>query len=122
MLNTMNQPGTIKTYKPYKILPALGEIVIVYWEERWYRAKVRDIRALDDYDSVNLQVFIVDYGPVVDVSLSDIREIEEDFMQVPFQAVECRLFNASVKENMDVEEAKEYLEFTLNGHCTAQVM
>lgn len=119
----INYPGTIKTYKPMKILPAVGEIVLVKnWDDRWRRAQVQETRALDDIDSVFLQVFIVDYGEVVDVKLSDVRQIEKDFLQVPFQAVECRLFNAIENVNVDAEEAKEYLMFYLNGYNPAQVM
>lgn len=119
----INHPGAIKTFKSFKILPALGQIVLVKnWEGRWRRAKVQDIRALDDVESVDLQVFIVDYGEVVDVKLSDVRQIEEDFLQVPFQAVECRLFNATVNDSADANDAREYLEFQLSGFYTAQVM
>lgn len=111
MEEMMNDPNTVKTYKSMKILPALGEIVIVKnWDGRWCRAQVRDHT---DTGSTDLQVFIVDYGEVVDVKLSDVREIREEFLQIPFQAVECRLFNVTINDNASPVEAKEYMEF----HC-----
>lgn len=119
----MNQLGTIKTYKPIKILPAVGEIVLVKtWEQRWRRAEVQEIKALDDIDSVDLQVFVVDYGEVEEVKLADVRQIEDEFLQVPFQAVECRLFNARENLNVDAESAREYLQFHMNDCYVAQVM
>lgn len=119
----MNQPGTIKTYKPLKTLPAVGEIVLVKnWEGRWRRAEVQEVKALDDIDTVDLQVFIVDYGEVAEVKLSDVREMQEEFAEVPFQAVECRLFNAADNPNCDPSEAREYLVFHTSGWYKAQVV
>lgn len=118
----MNHPGTIKTYKLLKLLPAIGEIVIVNWENRWYRAKVQEVKSHDVIENVDLKVFIVDYGEVVDVKFSDLRQIEQDLLQVPFQAVECRLFNATVNVNADGEEAKEYLQFYISSCYTGQVV
>lgn len=119
----MNHPGTIKTYKPLKNLPAVGEIVLVKnWEGRWRRAEVQELKTLDDIDTVELQVFIVDYGEMGEVKLSDVREIQEEFLEVPFQAVECRLFNAVDNPDCNADEAKEYLVFHTSGWYTAQVM
>lgn len=108
----MNDPNIVKTYKSLKMLPALGEIVVVKnWDERWCRAQVGDVKVDSDAGSTDLQVFIVDFGEVVNVKLSDVRQIEEEFLQVPFQAVECRLFNAAINDNASLVDAKEYMEF-----------
>lgn len=118
----MNHPNTIKTYKVMKLFPAAGEIVIVKnWDGRWCRAQV--YKAEDNAENADLQVFIVDFGDVVDVKLSDVRQIEEEFLQVPFQAVECRLFNVTINEDSSATEAKEYLEFYhMCSNYKAQVM
>lgn len=110
----MNHPKTINAYRTVKLLPALGDIVVVKnWDGRWCRAQVRHVRGYDNGESVYVQVFIVDFGEVVDVNLSDVRQIEEDFLRVPFQAVECRLFNAVANDDAaSADEGRVYMEFS----------
>lgn len=55
-------------------------------------------------------MFAVDYGELVDTKLTALRQISEDFLSVPFQAVECRLFNAKENETVPDSEAKDFFE------------
>lgn len=52
----------------------------------------------------------MDYGELVDVKLKDVRQITENYLAIPFQAVECRLFNARENKEASAEEAKSFFE------------
>lgn len=52
----------------------------------------------------------MDYGETIDIKLSDMRQITEDFLQLPFQAVECRLSNAEVDSDADDVVARQFFE------------
>lgn len=52
---------------------------------------------------------MVDFGELVDLPFTELREITEDFLLLPIQAVQCRMFN--VRENEETaEEAMEFFE------------
>lgn len=57
MQANLNNPQIVKSYKPFKLLPAPGEIVIVKsWDKQWYRALVRELTTSCTADDVDIQV------------------------------------------------------------------
>lgn len=78
----------------------------------WYRAQT--IAMFDDTDEVLVK--FVDYGGYSRLSAMDLRQIRSDFMNLPFQAVECCL--ADVKPAKDEDwssEANEFFQNTIHG-------
>lgn len=66
-----------------------GEIVVVRFtqDERWHRAKI----ITSDPDNNRVQVLYVDFGNKEWVTQERVRQIQKEFLYLPFQAVECRL-------------------------------
>uniref|UniRef100_A0A182M496 C3H1-type domain-containing protein n=1 Tax=Anopheles culicifacies TaxID=139723 RepID=A0A182M496_9DIPT len=87
LMAEMNDPEIVANYKPLKLMPALGELVIAKYEDVWYRATV-----CDAYDNT-ISVFYVDYGNTATVGTSEVRRWEDRFKYLPFQAVCCRISN-----------------------------
>ncbi|XP_053681396.1 tudor domain-containing protein 1 [Anopheles nili] len=87
LVGTMNDPEIIAEYKPLKLMPSLGELVIAKYEDVWYRATVCDIFEDD------VSVFYVDYGNTAIVSAHDVRRWEDRFKFLPYQAICCRIAN-----------------------------
>ncbi|KAK9883291.1 hypothetical protein WA026_001473 [Henosepilachna vigintioctopunctata] len=105
----MNDKVNCSTYQQYKIMPAYGEIVLVkHWCKRWMRGKVRHHSYDDEGNCAGVQVFMVDYGDIVDVSLKDIRHIKPEFLEVPFQAVECILYNYKARNDVDIKDVDKF--------------
>lgn len=42
LLKMMNTKETVKTYKPVTIIPSIGEMVLVFYDDKWLRGKVID--------------------------------------------------------------------------------
>ena len=74
----------------------VGCLVAVLSEEDdcWYRGRVVSIESdIDNWDDVgtNLRVFILDFGDILSVNLSQVADLKPDFLSMHFQAIECRL-------------------------------
>ena len=69
----------------------------------WYRGKVAAVYP----DSV--EVLFVDYGNSEKVPKSDIRNLSEDLIKLPTQAIHCTLENSSSSTN---QHTKKFLEMT----------
>ncbi|XP_044758340.1 uncharacterized protein LOC123316362 [Coccinella septempunctata] len=90
----MNDSINCSKFETFKILPAYGEVVIVkHWQKRWLRAIVRHHLFNEDGNCTGAQVFMVDYGDIIDVPLHCIRQIRTEYLNLPFQAIECVLQN-----------------------------
>ncbi|XP_052898502.1 uncharacterized protein LOC128305200 isoform X1 [Anopheles moucheti] len=87
LMSEMNDPAVVANYKPLKLMPALGELVIAKYEDLWYRATV-----CDAFDRA-VSVFYVDYGNTAMVGSNEVRRWEDRFKYIPFQAVCCRISN-----------------------------
>ncbi|XP_064606575.1 tudor domain-containing protein 1-like [Liolophura sinensis] len=70
------------------LLPAIGEIVAARFtcDDKWYRAKV-----IFSENEKNVKVFYLDFGNAEVLSMARIHPIEPQFLQLPFQAIECTL-------------------------------
>ncbi|XP_038066428.1 uncharacterized protein LOC119736483 [Patiria miniata] len=96
--NAMNQ--LYSALKPHLAtslpLRAPGEMVCCHCprDQRYCRAKVIDVNP--DQDAI--QVFYVDYGNSEWVPASDVYDIEQQFLHLPLQAVECYLVGAKPLE------------------------
>ncbi|KAL4233290.1 Far upstream element-binding protein 3 [Mactra antiquata] len=77
-----------------------GDIIAAPFEndKTWYRAKVMDVK-----DDQRLDVFYLDYGDSAYIDSSTARSLRDDFLTLPFQAIECCL--AGVKSNGEWSEA-----------------
>ncbi|KAK5640721.1 hypothetical protein RI129_009268 [Pyrocoelia pectoralis] len=112
LVKTMNNEDTVKMYKKLRYPPGLSQMVIVkHWNNNWYRGQVRSVQIPEnDNNEVKADVYVVDYGDTLTVPLSDLREMLGDFLQLPFQAIECRIYNVRPKQGVSESEEKRYLE------------
>lgn len=91
LLETMNSSKNVKKYNKFKVLPAIGEIVIAkHWSNYWVRAIVREY--FNYNDNFKVQVFLLDFGDIFDVCAKDLRQITEVYLELPFQVL-IQLFN-----------------------------
>lgn len=56
------------------------------------------IKNIINFANHHLQVCYVDYGDVEWILEREIRQIREEYMSLPFQAVHCRLADVSVRK------------------------
>lgn len=87
LMAEMNDPAVVANYKPLKLMPALGELVIAMYDNVWFRATV-----CETYDHT-VSVFYVDYGNTATVGTNEVRRWEDRFRYLPYQAVCCRIAN-----------------------------
>ena len=72
-------------------------------DDSWYRGKVAAVYP------VSVEVLFVDYGNSEKVLKSDIRNLSEDLIELPTQAIHCTLENSSSSTN---QLTKKFLELT----------
>eukprot|EP00794_Sanderia_malayensis_P014351 gene14351-15847_t len=85
-----NKPGI-----PNVDAPALiGTYCAVKSRDNWFRCQV--IKQLNN--SKQVELVLVDYGVMIISQYSALKQIRSDFLDVPFQAIECCLMNISPKE------------------------
>ena len=72
--------NVVESYESFKISPRKGEVVLVKEKQDWFRGLCKDGDADNEFD-----IFLVDFGYSVTKKLTDIRQIKEDFLKVPFQ-------------------------------------
>ncbi|KAF5294387.1 hypothetical protein FQR65_LT10752 [Abscondita terminalis] len=111
LITAMNKPETVKRYKTLRYPPGLSQLVIVkHWNGYWYRGQVKYVSIPENCEDVMVEVYVVDFGDTLNVSMSNIRSIFTEFLSMPFQAIECRLNNVKHKTGADENEEKKYLE------------
>ncbi len=62
-------------------------------DECWYRAQIIQVQ------SNSAQVYFIDYGNTETVALASLRQLKEEYTDLPSQAVQCSLANISAKGN-----------------------
>ncbi|KAK3593506.1 hypothetical protein CHS0354_037029 [Potamilus streckersoni] len=75
----------------------------------WYRARVMDI------DGDQLDLYFIDYGDSNYSQKNSVRMIQQEYLYLPAQAIECRLANVKPKGDGWTEAATE--EFEQWTHC-----
>ncbi|XP_033096650.1 uncharacterized protein LOC117100914 isoform X2 [Anneissia japonica] len=93
------------THKTDLLLKAVGELVCAKHAEdnTWYRARVTSTNAEEN----TVEVFFLDYGNSEVVPESSLRPMLPQFLHLPFQAVECFLYNLEVKQfDGEIDEAR----------------
>ncbi|PSN55795.1 hypothetical protein C0J52_02501 [Blattella germanica] len=83
----MNQDTNVKKLRRLTVDPAVGQIVVALYKDRFYRARVID------YNEDDVQVIFVDYGNVEWVKMPDVRNIVSRYLHLPFQAIEFVIAN-----------------------------
>ena len=85
----------------------IGKIVVTkYLDGRWYRSRIIEIHEsefdIDNKEYSNLiervRVFFVDFGHNWSTDIVNVKRIEDKFLKLPFQAIECTLPNISPTE------------------------
>ncbi|KAG1696135.1 Tudor and KH domain-containing [Nymphon striatum] len=68
----------------------------------WYRAEIKKITP-NDYDPSlnNLEIFYVDFGDIRNFDLKDVCSLNETFLDLPFQAIECCLHGVQPRNSME---------------------
>lgn len=81
----MNDPASVQKYKPLKVKPAYGELILVkYNNEKWQRGKI--LECYEYCNRVELDIFLVDFGVVLErVNMKTVRKIREEHLHLPFQ-------------------------------------
>uniref|UniRef100_A0A182TEL8 C3H1-type domain-containing protein n=1 Tax=Anopheles melas TaxID=34690 RepID=A0A182TEL8_9DIPT len=116
LMAEMNDPETIANFKPFKLMPSLGELVIAKYDGIWYRATVCDV--FDDM----VNVFYFDYGNTATVGSSEVRRWEDRFKYLPYQAACCRIANIQRIKPCHLEAIDQLYKSILDKPMKALVM
>ncbi|XP_067005121.2 uncharacterized protein [Anabrus simplex] len=97
----INTSENVKKLRRLPVTPAVGQLVLALYsgDNMWYRGRVVDT----DNDKGTVDVFFVDYGNTDIVDEKNIRDIEAQYIHLPFQAVECFIANIENKDFDDYE-------------------
>uniref|UniRef100_A0A182SDC1 Tudor domain-containing protein n=1 Tax=Anopheles maculatus TaxID=74869 RepID=A0A182SDC1_9DIPT len=116
LMSAMNDPDAVANYKPLKLIPALGELVIAKYDGVWFRAIV-----CDAYDNT-VSVFYVDYGNTATVGTNEVRRWEERFKYLPYQAVCCRIANIQRVKPWHLEAIEQLQSYILDQPIKTLIM
>lgn len=84
------QDGVPDVPRPFDV----NIICVAPLETGWFRAQI--VKVNDETDEVTVK--LVDYGGYVVMSALSLKQIRSDFMDLPFQAIECRLAHVAPPE------------------------
>ena len=79
--------------------PAIGQSCVAYYEVdgNWYRGEIADVK------NSQAHVFYVDYGNVEIIPLSKVKQIKQEFLELPCQALKCTV-DRELPANAEVNE------------------
>ncbi|XP_054261388.1 uncharacterized protein LOC128985640 isoform X2 [Macrosteles quadrilineatus] len=121
LVNTINNPQNVMFYKKLALLPPpIGEMVLAKEPSTrlWHRARVTS----EEEGIPECEVMFVDYGTTAIVQHQHLRSMENRFIHLPFQAVECCLANVNPLNNHSTEEGVAMLrEILINQVVTARI-
>ncbi|XP_044252636.1 uncharacterized protein LOC123003733 [Tribolium madens] len=106
---TMNSNNKVHTYETFKLDPGLGEVVLVKENSEWFRGI-----CVGFCENDIIEVFFVDFGCKREKKLKDLRQMKEDLLYVPFQAVECILEGCQEKKDTSKEASQAFFETCMN--------
>ncbi|XP_015925349.2 A-kinase anchor protein 1, mitochondrial isoform X3 [Parasteatoda tepidariorum] len=99
-------------HAPVVTSPTVGNIVVSPVADGWFRAEIMEVFTEDD----TCKLKYLDYGGYQIVPTSTLRQINFEFMQMPFQAIECYLANVTCHEELGwTEESKISFENLAQG-------
>lgn len=80
-------------------------------DKSWYRGRI-DYVEEESYSAQEkkITVYYVDFGDSEDMTLQNVYRLPEEFLQLPFQAIECTLTNVQPKDGTWVEEGIQLFE------------
>nr|CAI5860574.1 unnamed protein product [Callosobruchus analis] len=125
LMKSINTPAVVRTFRTMKILPGIGEIVLVRPPtlKKWLRAIVRSSNVTNPHNGESkIEVYSVDFGNIFVVHLSDIRKIEPHLLRLPFQAVHCYLDKYKFKKNCDKQQCKDFFAKNFYFHNFAALI
>lgn len=96
--------------------PQVGDYCCARFSEdgRWYRGLVTNFRRVEEEkkgphngESVDFQVFHLDFGSSEWVSPENVKQLEARFLSLPGQVVRCRLANLKPEKSEDLSSTSE---------------
>ncbi|CAH1179302.1 unnamed protein product [Phaedon cochleariae] len=110
----MNTEKIIRTYEVFKISPAIGEMVLVKdWTKKWRRAVVRGVEVANNGGPLAAQVFTLDIGETLTVDMIHVRKIKPQFLQLPFQTIQCYISDYKASTKCNQKDAKDFFDRNL---------
>ncbi|XP_055589066.1 tudor domain-containing protein 1-like [Uranotaenia lowii] len=120
--NLQNKLNSYEFKRNYKILdhePHFRELVFAKSGDDglWYRAEVQEF-----YSSDRIIVFLVDFGNHETMRLEQLREWDDQFDYLPFQAIHCRLANVKRLRERHPEAVIQLRNAILNKPIVVRVI
>uniref|UniRef100_A0A6B2E4F1 Putativekinase anchor protein n=1 Tax=Phlebotomus kandelakii TaxID=1109342 RepID=A0A6B2E4F1_9DIPT len=113
-LNNLNQimyQNYVTNQSPHLDNPTENSVCVACHQSMWYRVVVLSHSA----ETKTTLVKYLDYGGFGNHQASDLRQIRHDFMNVPFQAIECTLSNIKPTGSEWAPMAAEVLQSLTQG-------
>jgi len=107
---------SLEKSKPLLRPIAQGSVLGVSSDDKWYRCQVVSYNSAED----TCEIKFVDHGGYTTVPASDLRQLKQDFLRLPFQALEVYLAHVdTAKEEVHKDIAAEVL---FHGNISVQLM
>ncbi|KAF8787424.1 Tudor and KH domain-containing protein like [Argiope bruennichi] len=108
MTEFYNEGKNKEKFRPNSI--KVGDVVAAVFEvdNSWYRAQVLEVSGKGSDTKISL--FYLDFGDSADVSPDLVCVIKPDFLSIPFQAIECSLYDVVPVGEEWTEEALDEFE------------
>merc|ERR1712142_231457 len=81
-----------------------GMIVAVKLDGNWFRAMVRRLKG-----ESHIKVFLYDYGSIQTVLISNLRNLPNEFMQLPAQGILVRLAGIQSSESSNGDKLRQLI-------------
>ncbi|XP_019880886.2 uncharacterized protein LOC109608778 [Aethina tumida] len=123
LISSMNSDHKIRSYEKFKVSPEIGEICIAYhWSRKWLRGIIHSLNEGPEGMPVSADIFMLDFGDTVTVQFEKMRQMQEEFLMLPFQAFECYLDRYQPKETMNSAAKTFILENILFKNFMATIL
>lgn len=101
--DAMMANNNVQTYEQFKVNPGLGELLLVKHNKEWLRGE-----CVGYTENNEIEVFLIDFGETILKKLKYLRQMKEDLLYVPFQAVRCILNDCQEKKDVSKADSKRF--------------
>ncbi|KAG8222898.1 hypothetical protein J437_LFUL003543 [Ladona fulva] len=107
LIDLINSKVNVANFKRLVMPPGIGEIVLckMFPSNLYHRAQVIDTNLEEN----QFLVLFVDVGSTDWVHVRNMRQIENRYLHLPFQAIECQLAYCGTPENIDGSRKMEIM-------------
>lgn len=109
-INYLNSMITEKISEiPLLSNPDVNLKCLVEYQQNWSRGLIINLT------EESSEVFLLDLGHYVNTKTKSLKEIPPDFLELPFQAIECRLYGHDDKDNISLSKLNDIFDILIGN-------